>query len=132
MANEQDQEKINEVSEPDVEQTPQETPAEETASEPVKEAAGASKEEDAGPPPDIYSMLHFMLGMIAEQAWMFMGIRLAPGQKEPVKDMIQAKVAIDTVVFISDKLHPKLSEEERKMLRGLISDLQMNFVVHDK
>lgn len=127
MENEQNQEKTNEVSEQPKSEETQEQPV----SEPSEEAAGAPQEEDI-PQPDIYSMLHFMLGMLAEQAWQFMGIRLAPGQKEPAKDMAQAKVAIDTIAFIGDKLHPHLNEEDRKVVRGLISDLQMNFVVHNK
>ena len=133
MSNEQDQEITNEVNEqPETEQTQeQNVPAEEPATESTQET-GAPQEEEAAAPPDVYSMLHFMLGMLAEQAWQYMGIRLGPGQKELSKDMVQAKVAIDTVAFISDKLHPRLGEEDRKALRALVSDLQMNFVMHNK
>ena len=57
-----------------------------------------------------------------------MGLQLAPGQKQPIKDMQQAKIAIDTVAFIADKLHPHIGEDDRKVLRNIISDLQINFV----
>jgi hypothetical protein len=66
--------------------------------------------------------------MIAEQAWLQMGLRLAPGKKEPKKDLVQAKVAVDTVVFIADTLGPHIDEHDRQALRGLVSDLQVNFV----
>jgi hypothetical protein len=113
------------VEEPQVEAAaePEAGPAEE---QPAGEAA---QEEDASiPPPDVYAMLGFIIGLMADTAWQLMGLRLAPGQKEQVKDIAQAKIAIDTIVFIADKLHPKLSEEERKSIRGLISDLQINYV----
>ena len=32
------------------------------------------------------------------------------------------------MAFISEKLDPHIGDEERKFLRGLISDLQMNWV----
>lgn len=134
MASENDQEKTCEVNEQEeTQQTTQESAqAEEPSTESAKREAGASHEEEAVPPPDVYSMLQFMLGMLAEQAWQFMGIRLTPGQKELSKDMTQAKIAIDTVAFIADKLHSQLGEEDRKAMRALVSDLQMNYVMHNK
>lgn len=80
------------------------------------------------PPPNVYAFLGFASNMLVELAWELMGLRLAPGSKEPVKDMAQAKIAIDTLAFVFDQIHPELSEEERKMYRGIISDLRLNFV----
>lgn len=128
---------LNEESdqEPEAEQVAEKPQAE--AAEPEKPEAGAKEEQPADeapqeeanlPPPDVYAMLGFVVGLMADTAWQLMGIRLAPGQKEPVKDLEQAKVAIDTIAFIADKLHPQLNEEERKGIRGLISDLQINYV----
>lgn len=85
-------------------------------------------EHDELPVPSVFDVLQFTAGMLAEQAWSKMGIRLAPGQKELSKDLVQAKLAIDTVVFIADKLHPHVGEDERRALRALVSDLQVNFV----
>ena len=107
-----------------------------TEEQPTEQAEAQEAEPEAPgerpemPPPDIYAMLQFVFGLLAEQAWQLMGIHLAPGQKEPVRDMAQAKVAIDTVIFISDKLQPHVTEDERRALRSIISDLQMNFVSH--
>ena len=109
------------------------------ASKPAPEA-DAPKAEDAPPgeeapeqegemgTPSIYDMLQFVVGMLAEQAWYHMGVRILPGQKEPVKDLVQAKIAIDAVAHISDQLHPHVSEEVRRALRSVVSDLQLNFV----
>lgn len=68
---------------------PAEAPPEEEQAEP----AGPSAEEEvpapeaeAGPGeelplPDIYQTLQFVAGLLAEQAWQFMGLRLPPGRK---------------------------------------------------
>lgn len=115
----------------DAEQTQTEAAPEtdKAAEEPRAEApGGGEKEAPEMPPPNVYATLGFIVGLMAEQAWQFMGLHLPPGQKEPANDLVQAKVAIDTIVFISDKLHPHVSEEERKALRSLISDLQINYV----
>ena len=107
------------------EQVPQEEAAAET---PEQAEAETGAEQEEMPPPNVYAVLQFVLGLLVEQSWELMGIRLAPGQKEMVKDLPQAKLAIDTVAFISEKLQPQLDDENRRALRGMISDLQMNFV----
>jgi hypothetical protein len=134
-----------EPAEQPAEPQPQEQPAEasqaEEAAEPqaeqVAEAPGPepvlSGDEGAElPPPSVFDTLQFVTGLLAEQAWQFMGLHLPPGRKEPVVDMAQAKVAIDVVISIADKLHPHLDDESRRAIRGIISDLQINFVQHNK
>ncbi len=101
----------------------QNTQSQETASE-----AKAQGEIPEPPPANIYVLLQVIIGLLAEQAWQLMGIRLAPGQKEPIKDMAQAKIAIDTMTYIVDKIQTHISEEERHAVRSLLSDLQINFV----
>jgi len=96
------------------------------------EAAKAPEPETELPPPNVFETLQFITGLLAEQAWQLMGLHLAPGRKEPTVDMAQAKVAIDVVISIADKLHPHLDDESRRSIRGLISDLQINFVQHNK
>ncbi len=133
---------LKEPEEPEA-AAPEETRAQEVSQEQAQEAsevkeaeAQAEAETQEGeaeaPTPNVYAFLGFMVSMLAEQAWQLMGIQLAPGHKEPTVDMAQAKVAIDTIVFITDKLHPHISEQERLALRGLISDMQINFVRHSQ
>ncbi|MGQ9455413.1 MAG: DUF1844 domain-containing protein [Armatimonadota bacterium] len=138
MAGEQEEEKTYEVKDkrrinPDgtLRDTAEEQDAQKAESQ--QQAAGSTA-QSAGeqvseiPLPRVYDLMHFMVGMLAEQAWVRMGIRLAPGYKEPEKDMAQAKVAIDTIVFVVDKIAPHLDEADRRSLRALVSDLQINFV----
>lgn len=102
--------------------------------EPKAKAEGPKTEAptEQAPPPNIYETLQFMTGLLAEQAWQFMGLHLPPGRKEPVTDLVQAKVAIDAVIYLADKVHPHLGEEDRKAIRSIISDLQLNFVQHNQ
>ncbi len=100
--------------------------AEQSAQQPQEEVK--SDEQAQMPPPNVYATMEFIVGLLAEQAWMMMGLRLAPGQKELVKDLAQAKAAIDTVVFMVEKLDPHIEEQDRIALRSMISDLQLNFV----
>lgn len=113
---------LKETAEPDA----QKTESRQQTAESTTQSAGEQASEM--PLPRVYDLMQFMVGMLAEQAWVRMGIRLAPGHKEPEKDMAQAKVAIDTIVFMVDKIAPHLEESDRRSLRALVSDLQINFV----
>ncbi len=130
------QEAAETESAPEPQQQPTETAekAEEskTAEAQARERAQAPGPEAELPPPNIFETLQFVTGLLAEQAWQLMGIHLPPGRKEPVVDMAQAKIAIDTVISIVDRIHPHIDEESRRALRGIISDLQINFVQHSK
>jgi len=102
------------------------------AEQPAEQPSAASDSETEMPLPNIFEMLQFMTGLLAENAWQFMGLHLPPGRKEPVVDMMQAKLAIDVIISIADKLHPHIDEESRRAIRGMIADLQLNFVQHNK
>ena len=134
----EDAEEKAEPAEPQAQEQPAEAPAEAPSAEPETEQAAEEPEPGipgAGeemPPPNVFETLQFVTGLLAEQAWQFMGLHLPPGRKEPVTDMAQAKVAIDVVISIADKLHPHLDDESRRAIRGIISDLQINFVQHNK
>lgn len=138
----EDAEKKDEAAEQSAEPQPREQPAEAPAEAPAAEpeAEQVAEEPEPGipgageemPPPNVFETLQFVTGLLVEQAWQLMGLHLPPGRKEPVTDMAQAKVAIDVVISIADKLHPHLDEESRRAIRGIISDLQINFVQHSK
>lgn len=102
--------------------------AEEPANEQQSQAAG--EEAPQMPDFDVYTLLGLMIGSLTEKAWEYMGVRLAPGAKEIKKDIEQAKLAVDTVTFLVDKLNPHMSEEERKAVKVMVSELQINFVKH--
>jgi hypothetical protein len=113
-------------------EAPEEEPEEAEEPDEAPEQAEQPPQREEMPPPSVYDLLQFVAGMIAEQAWLHMGLRLAPGKKETAKDLAQAKIAVDTVVFIAETLAPHISEDDRRALRGLVSDLQINFVKHSQ
>jgi hypothetical protein len=130
----------NQAAEPEVEQAAealeQETvqkPAageQESEQEAAEEAEEEASDEVEMPAPNIYFELQLMALGLSQMAWQFLGSRLLPGHKEPIRDLQQAKMAIDTVAVIADKLHSQLGGDDRRALRSLVSDLQINFVKH--
>jgi hypothetical protein len=64
------------------------------------------------------------------QAWMRMGLTVNPKTNKAEKDMNQARIAIDCFQFISKQLEGHVSEDEKRQISNLLSDLQMNYVTH--
>jgi len=81
---------------------------------------------------DTKQVCGLMFGVLAEKAWENMGLKLPFGEKEEKIDLESAKIAIDTVIFINEKMKCFVSEEETKFAENLISNLQINFVQKQK
>lgn len=88
--------------------------------------------QEAQGPSDVWELLTVFLGLLSEMAWRKMGLLIDPKSGKIEKDMAQAKVAIDTVGFIVEKLEVKLSDQEIRELRTLLSNLQLNFVTQSE
>jgi len=82
--------------------------------------------------PDIYSVLMLFLGEMRSHAWLRMGLVANPVTGMIERDLAQARVAIDTAVFLAGQIEGVLPPEERLPLRAMISDLQINFVEQSK
>ena len=76
----------------------------------------------------VYDTLRFFLGLLTQQAWIHLGIQLAPGADDVKEDLAQARVAIDTLDFIVGKLQPELSAPERSELSTALANLRLNYV----
>lgn len=104
------------------------------ASEPAEapaETPGETPGEDTGPPMppmDVYSLLTTTIALLSNGAWGWMGLTPNPFTGEMEKDLPQAKVAIDTVAFLVDRVEPRLSEAEQRDMRNLLSNLRVNYV----
>ena len=103
-------------------------PAAESAAAKDAADAAAQDEEAAMPPLDTRSLMRWCLGLFVEQAWVHMGLRLAPGAKELTTDLPQARMAIDTVAFLKDALGDDLDSNEKKEMEQVIATLRMNYV----
>jgi len=119
-----------ENSSPDPSETAEEAEVD-NAEEPAAEGEEVSAEpEDRESPAvaDVYGIAKWIIGIMSASAWQYMGLQVNPATGKVDKDLIQARIAIDTVVFLGDKISPHLDESERRQIRSLISDLQVNFV----
>lgn len=76
---------------------------------------------------DVYVLLSMVINILSEQAWQHLGLRVKPGTDKAEKDIQRARVAIDCIVFLNDKIAPQLDDMGKKQLQKLIADLQINF-----
>ncbi len=77
---------------------------------------------------DTYSLLGLFAGLLSEKAWQTMGLRTKPGTDKIETDLDQARVAIDTVGFLAEKMQPHLPDDEKRRMEGLVADLKLNYV----
>ncbi len=79
-------------------------------------------------PVDVYAVIMTMVDTMAAIAWSKLGLQpdLSTGKLE--KDIEQAKVAIDLTTHLASFIEPKLDEEDKRRMHGLVRDLRMNFV----
>ena len=106
----------------------QETEAKTPAEQPVDQETEEAVPEVPLQALDVYDMLRFVVSLLTQQAWVSLGIQKAPGAEEVEQDLPQAKVAIDTLEFVIDKLAPDLAPQEEAELSSALSNLQINYV----
>jgi hypothetical protein len=81
---------------------------------------------------DIYQLLEFFIMLLSEKAWSYMGLRVEPGSSKINKDLSKARVTIDCIISLVDKIEPNLESKEIESLRRLITDLQLNYAEQAK
>jgi hypothetical protein len=71
-----------------------------------------------------------MVEQMSSVAWQKLGLQpdLMSGKIE--KDIDQARVAIDVTAGLAGFLEPKLDEDDKRRIHGLVRDLKINFVQH--
>ena len=77
---------------------------------------------------DIYPLLGFFINILSIKAWVYMGLRIDQSKNEITKDLEKARLTIDCISFLIDKIEDQYTTEERMKLRSLLTDLQTNFV----
>jgi len=108
---------------------PAEEPApEQPRAEPQPPAEPLDEEEGERPDINVYSLLRMSIGMYIEQAWIHLGLRMDPNKNKVEHNLPYAKVAIDTVDFMVQKLQPDLDDNEKRELDLLLANLRMNYV----
>ena len=89
------------------------------------------KTEEAQPI-DVWGLLNYCLLLLHSHAWQTMGLMPMPGTGKVNKDLEQARVAIDAAASLANQLEAKLSGQQLRDLRTMISDLRLNFVNQQK
>ena len=84
--------------------------------------------EETRDAPTVFDHIAVLLDQMAGVAWQMLGLQpdMVTGKIEP--DLDQARVAIDVVSFLSNKLEPQLDEDDRRQIQSLVRDLKINFV----
>lgn len=96
--------------------------------EPAAEPAETPPAGEAMPEVDTYGVLRLFVSMLIEQAWVQLGLRLAPGAKETRTDLKQAKLAIDTLAYVKDALGDNLLPDEKREVEQVLATLRLNYV----
>jgi hypothetical protein len=84
--------------------------------------------EETREAPTVFDHIAVLLDQMAGVAWQKLGLQpdMVTGKIEP--DLDQARVAIDVVSFLSNKLEPQLDEDDRLQIQSLVRDLKIIFV----
>lgn len=82
-------------------------------------------ERTGGAPPPDFSFFCYTLGT---QAMMALGLAENPVTKETKVDLVQAKYTIDLLDMLKEKTEGNRTDEESKVLMGLLFDLRMRYV----
>lgn len=82
--------------------------------------------------PDIYELLQYCIRLLAADAWYKMGLIVNPDTGLSKPDLPQAKIAIDAVNDLINRIESAPENEVplgiRRDLRTLLNDLRLNYV----
>jgi hypothetical protein len=76
---------------------------------------------------DINQLIEVFIMLLSEKAWRYIGLKVDPHTNKIDKDLTKARVAIDCITSLVDKIEPNLEKAEIEHLRRLITDLQLNY-----
>lgn len=113
---------------------PQSTVEEKEEEEPKEEEKKEEKEEKIpeGKEVDTPSLLKICISILSGGAWSWMGLTAHPQTGKIKRDLQQAKLAIDSISLLFNQIEDKLNELERKEIKALLADLQINYVNQSK
>ncbi|MCD4782695.1 MAG: DUF1844 domain-containing protein [Candidatus Eremiobacteraeota bacterium] len=79
-------------------------------------------------PNNMEQVLKLSLFQIQPWAYIYLGLNLHPKENKVVKDVRQAKMAVDAASALVEVLMPHVTDAEQKELKVLITDMRMNFI----
>lgn len=90
-----------------------------------KQASGAQSGAPGELPPPSWETL---VGMMATQAFMYLGGYVDPRTNRPMVDLEAARHQIDLLGVLEEKTKGNLTDDETKQLAGIIYELRMQYV----
>ncbi len=104
--------------------------------EPVAEMDDLSAEElseaDLNRSPGTYELIGYCINLLAQQAWLKLGLLADPQTGIAAPDLDEAKVAVDTVGDLAARLEAApegiVPADLRRDLKTLLNDLRLNYV----
>lgn len=76
---------------------------------------------------DTFVLINLFVSILATKAWQHLGLRTISGSNTVKRDLVQARVSIDSISFLINQLKDKISTEDFRRQQNLLTDLQMNF-----
>ena len=108
------------------------------AVEPVAEAGTEGmadaelSDEDLNRSPGTYELIGYCINLLAQQAWLKLGLLADPQTGIAAPDLDEAKVAVDTVGDLAARLEAApegiVPADLRRDLKTLLNDLRLNYV----
>lgn len=83
-------------------------------------------------PLSVYDFITVMVDQMAAIAWQKLGLQPDVMTGLIAGDMEQAKVAIDLTAHLASFIEPKLDDEDKRRIHGLVRDLRINYVERAK
>ncbi|MFW6108839.1 MAG: DUF1844 domain-containing protein [archaeon] len=75
---------------------------------------------------EIEEIFRFFIGLTSNKALQYLGVSLKEGETVE-KDLVRARLAIDTTDYIVKKMDPYMEDEEEKQLKQMVSNLQFTY-----
>ena len=79
-------------------------------------------------PPSVYVTVAHLFETISDVAYQKMGLRRDPYTGKIVRELDEARTAIDLAAHLAEVLDPSLDSDDRRTLQGMVRDLKMNYV----
>lgn len=83
-------------------------------------------------PLDVAALVAIMIDQLASVSWQKLGLQPDISAGRIVKDLDQAKLAIDAVSALAELIDEKLDDDDRRSMQNLIRDLRLNYIEKSK
>lgn len=79
-------------------------------------------------PADVVELLRWVITVLAGSAWQNLGLVPDPATKKVVRNLEDARLAIDAAASLIEHLKPRVDAKEQRELDTLLANLRLNFV----